>query len=102
MSRCTSSQGLIRDYQTTYDCRFVSLSTGCIPDGLTFFKETLYNAQPDKISMSCSSTPGGDGETAIRLARQAQARCQELTVKVPEQATGAPGTLFVHRCAQDP
>ena len=33
------------------------------------------------------STPGGDGETAIRLIRQAQSRCRELTVIVPDQAS---------------
>ena len=40
------------------------------------------------------ATPGGDGETAIRLVRQAQSRCKELTVIVPDQAKSA-GTLFV-------
>ena len=38
-------------------------------------------------------TPGGDGETAIRLVRQAQSRCRELTVIVPNQAKSA-GTLL--------
>lgn len=40
------------------------------------------------------ATPGGDGETAIRLVRQAQSRCRALTVIVPDQAKSA-GTLFV-------
>ncbi len=39
------------------------------------------------------ATPGGDGETALRLVRQAQSRCRELTVIVPDQAKSA-GTLF--------
>ena len=39
-------------------------------------------------------TLGGDGETALRLVRQAQSRCRELTVIVPDQAKSA-GTLFV-------
>ena len=38
------------------------------------------------------STQGGDGETALR--RQAQSRCAELTVIVPDQAKST-GTLFV-------
>ena len=38
-------------------------------------------------------TLGGDGETAIRLVRQAQSRCRELTVIIPDQAKSA-GTLF--------
>ena len=40
------------------------------------------------------ATLGGDGETAIRLIRQAQCRCKELTVVVPDEAKSA-GTLFV-------
>ncbi len=40
------------------------------------------------------ATLGGDGETALRLVRQAQSRCRELTVIVPDQAKSA-GTLFV-------
>ena len=39
-------------------------------------------------------TFGGDGETAIRLVQQAQSRCKQLTVIVPDQAKSA-GTLFV-------
>jgi membrane-bound ClpP family serine protease len=42
-------------------------------------------------------TPGGDGETAIRVVRSAQARCRELTVIVPNQAKSA-GTQTVTRC----
>lgn len=38
-------------------------------------------------------TPGGDGESAIRLVRQAQSRCRELTIIVPNQAKSA-GTLL--------
>ena len=39
------------------------------------------------------ATPGGNSETAIRLVRQAQSRCQNLTVIVPDQAKSA-GTLL--------
>ena len=38
-------------------------------------------------------TRGGDGETALRLIRQAQSRCREMTVIVPDQAKSA-GTLL--------
>ena len=40
------------------------------------------------------ATPGGDGETAVRLVRSAQSRCRELTVIVPDQAKSA-GTILV-------
>ena len=34
-------------------------------------------------------SPGGDGEIAVRLVRAAQARCNELTVIIPDQAKSA-------------
>lgn len=34
-------------------------------------------------------SPGGDGETAVRLARSTQARCARFTVIVPDQAKSA-------------
>ena len=61
---------------------------------VTLFEEALYDADPAQDLHVMLSTPGGDGETAIRLIRQAQSRCRELTVIVPDQAKSA-GTLFV-------
>ena len=40
-------------------------------------------------------SPGGDGETAIRLVRIAQARCKELTIVVPDQAKSAATLLAI-------
>lgn len=61
---------------------------------VTRFEETLYDADPNENLHVMLSTQGGDGETALRLVRQAQSRCAELTVIVPDQAKSA-GTLFV-------
>ena len=60
---------------------------------ITLFEEALYDANPSEDLHVLLSTPGGDGETALRLIRQAQSRCKELTVIVPDQAKSA-GTLF--------
>ena len=60
----------------------------------TLFEETLYDANPDENLHVMLRTLGGDGETALRLVRQAQSRCKELTVIVPVEAKSA-GTLFV-------
>ena len=49
-------------------------------------------------------SPGGDGETAVRLVRQAHSRSKTLTVIVPDQAKSA-GTLFAlgaHRIIMGP
>ena len=64
------------------------------PPSVTFFEETLHDADPDENLHVMLYTLGGDGETALRLVRQAQSRCKELTVIVPDQAKSA-GTLFV-------
>ena len=64
------------------------------PYSVTLFEETLDGASPDQDLHVMLYTLGGDGETALRLVRQAQSRCRELTVIVPDQAKSA-GTLFV-------
>ena len=87
-------QELIREYQTAFRCRLVVLAGEISPYSVTFFEDTLYEADPSKDLHVILNTPGGDGETALRLVRQAQARCRELTVIVPDRAKSA-GTLFV-------
>ena len=86
-------QALIQDYETTYNARLVVLIDLLFPESITFFEETLYGANPDEDLHMLLATPGGDGETAIRLVRQAQSRCRRLTVIVPDQAKSA-GTLL--------
>ena len=87
-------QRLIRDYENVHQCRLVVLIDSLFPHSVTAFEETLYDADPTEDLHVMLATPGGDGETALRLVRQAQARCRELTVVVPNQAKSA-GTLFV-------
>ena len=87
-------QSLIRDYEEAYQCRLVVVIDSLFPASVTAFEETLYDANPDEDLHVMLATPGGDGETALRLVRQAQSRCAKLTVIVPDQAKSA-GTLFV-------
>ena len=97
-------QNLIRDYQQAHQCRLVVLIDALFPESITLFEETLYDADPSQDLHVMLATPGGDGETAIRLVRQAQSRCKELTVIVPDRAKSA-GTLFVlgaHRILMGP
>ena len=86
-------QALIQDYETTYNARLVVLIDLLFPESITLFEETLYGANTDEDLHMLLATPGGDGETAIRLVRQAQSRCRNLTVIVPDQAKSA-GTLL--------
>ena len=87
-------QGLIRQYQTEYSCRLVVMQDDLFPHSIQLFEETLFDADPQEDLHIMLATQGGDGETALRLIRQAQSRCRELTVIVPDQAKSA-GTLFV-------
>ena len=86
-------QELIRNYQKAYRCRLITMIDVIFPDSITLLEETLHDADPSQDLHIILSTPGGDGETAIRLIRQVQSRCKELTVIVPDQAKSA-GTLF--------
>ena len=61
---------------------------------MTVFEELVHNADPNEDLHLLLDTPGGDGETAVRMVRSAQARCRELTVIVPNQAKSA-GTIFL-------
>ena len=97
-------QQIIREYQEAHCCRLVVLIDTLFPDSVTLFEETLYDADPSRDLHVMLVTPGGDSETAIRLVRQAQSRCRELTVLVPDQAKSA-GTLFAlgaHRILMGP
>lgn len=86
-------QGMIKEYQESYDCRLVVLIDELRPASVTLFEETLVGAEPKQNLHVMLDTPGGHGETAIRLVRQAKARCKQLTLVVPDRAKSA-GTLF--------
>ena len=86
-------QQIIRDYQSAYDCRLVVMSDVIFPRSISLLEEALFDASPEEDLHILLRTLGGDGETALRLVRQAQSRCKELTVVVSDQAKSA-GTLF--------
>lgn len=74
------------------------------PDGVTLFEEVIHDASPVQDLHLLLASPGGDGETAVRLVRSAQSRGRELTVVVPDQAKSA-ATLLVlgaHRILMGP
>lgn len=56
---------------------------------VVLFEELIYDSDPDTDLHIILASPGGDGETAVRLVRTAQARCKELTIIVPDQAKSA-------------
>ena len=88
-----SRQDLIIEYQNSFECRLVVLIDLIFPQSMSLFEELIYDASPDQDLHLLLATPGGDGETAVRLIRSAQARCRELTIMVPDQAKSA-GTIM--------
>ena len=69
------------------------MSDALFPHSIPPFEEVLFDASPSEDLHIFLVSPGGDGETALRLVRQAQSRSKKLTVIVPDQAKSA-GTLF--------
>lgn len=82
-------QDLISQYEKEFDCRLVVMIDAIFSDSITFFEELIHDASPEEDLHLILSSPGGQGETAVRLVRSAQARCRELTVIVPDQAKSA-------------
>lgn len=86
-------QKLIESYEQEYNCRLVIIFSSIFPQSIVLFEELIYDADLSQDLHVMLATPGGDGETAVRLIRVAQSRCKELTLIVPDQAKSA-GTIF--------
>lgn len=97
-------QALIRQYQDAFDCRLAIFVDTIFPPSITFFEELLYDASAAEDLHLLLWSPGGDGETAVRLVRSAQARCRELTVIIPDIAKSAATLLAMgaHRILMGP
>lgn len=82
-------QSLIASYEEEYDCRLVVLIDALFAPSVPLFEELIYDASPDQNLHVLLQSPGGDGETAVRLIRSMQSRSKEVTVIVPDQAKSA-------------
>ncbi len=97
-------QSLIREYEDRHDCILIVVSDVIFADSVVFFEELLCDVDGDRDLHVMLNSPGGDGETAVRLVRSAQERCADLTVVLPDQAKSA-ATLFTlgaHRILMGP
>ncbi len=97
-------QNLITAYEDEFDCRLVVMVDAIFGESVTYFEELVHDADPSKDLHLILHSPGGDGETAVRLARSAQARCRRFTVIVPDEAKSA-GTILAlgaHRIVMGP
>ncbi|AYF78513.1 serine dehydrogenase [Nocardia yunnanensis] len=82
-------QALIAQYQQTYDCSLVVMIDQISMDSVTLLAEVLHDVDPSKDLHMLLGSPGGDGETAVRLARMAQAAGKRFVLLVPEAAKSA-------------
>lgn len=87
-------QELIREYEKQFDCRLIVMVGPIFAPAVTLVEELIYDADPAQPLHLLLDSPGGDGETAVRLARQLHSRCSQLTVIVPNQAKSA-GTILL-------
>jgi membrane-bound ClpP family serine protease len=80
---------LISEYEALCSCRLIVVIDAIFPQNLTPFEELIYDNPTDRDIHLILASPGGDGETAVRMVRAVQARCRELTVIVPDVAKSA-------------
>lgn len=86
-------QSMIQQYEARYDCKLIVVIDIIFGDNIPLLEELLFDADPDRDLHMLLQSPGGDGETAVRMVRSAQARCRELTVVIPDVAKSA-GTIL--------
>jgi hypothetical protein len=80
---------LIQEYEVAYDCRLIVVSDAIFPYAVALWEELLHDVTATRNLHVILNSPGGDGETAIRLVRAAQERCARLTIVIPDQAKSA-------------
>lgn len=97
-------QRLIDTYEQAFGCQLIVVIDVVFPESVTLLEELLVDADPTRDLHLLLDSPGGDGETAVRLVRSAQSRCRELTVLVPNQAKSAATLLAIgaHRIVMGP
>lgn len=97
-------QRLIGEYEALCNCRLIVVIDALFPYSTTPFEELIYDNPPDRDLHLILASPGGDGDTAVRLVRGAQARCRELTVIVPDVAKSAATLMAIgaHRILMSP
>lgn len=82
-------QELIRSYEAETGARLIVVIDQIFPANMTFVEELLVGASTDQELHVLIASPGGDGETAVRMVRAMQSRCSRLTMLVPDMAKSA-------------
>lgn len=82
-------QRLIREYEAAFECGLIAFVGDIVPESATYFEDLLHDVERERDLHLLIGSPGGDGETALRLLRAAQGRCRRLVVIVPDWAKSA-------------
>lgn len=82
-------QSLIRQYESEFGANLVVMMDSVFHHSITLVHELLDGCDTDRPLHLLLSSPGGDGEVAIRLLRALQSHCGELTIIVPDMAKSA-------------
>jgi ClpP class serine protease len=82
-------QDLVRRYQDLTGANLIVMIDQIFPDNMTYLEELLHPLDASKALHLLLASPGGDGETAIRIVRSLQSRCTELTILLPDMAKSA-------------
>lgn len=82
-------QEIIDRYEQLTGVSLIAIIDQIFPANLTYIEELLHDLDGSKPLHVLLASPGGDGETAIRITRVLQSRCTELTVIVPDLAKSA-------------
>ncbi|MDE0571804.1 ATP-dependent Clp protease proteolytic subunit [Demequina sp. B12] len=82
-------QKIIRDYQEATGAQLIVMIDQVFNHGVTLLEELLVGSDPEQELHLMLSSPGGDGEVAVRLVRAMQSRCSKLTIIIPDMAKSA-------------
>lgn|GEM_PF-388471 len=82
-------QKLVGRYQELTGANLVVFIDQIFPANMTFLEELLFDCESGRPLHVLLASPGGDGETAIRIVRSMQSRCTDLTILVPDMAKSA-------------
>ena len=97
-------QQLIRDYEAKHECCLIVVSSPIYTNSTVFVEELVHDCAPEQNLHLLLTSPGGDGESAVRIVRSIQQRCNELTILLADQAKSAATllTLGSHKILMGP